>query len=1759
MKKLVNIALVASMMITAMQFTAPVQAFTAPEMNFKEKRNYSLKGSASASKSPISYWGPDKLNDGIINRDANKPEQSRWSSEAGAPGWIKIDLKEEKTFKEFLCAFETKVTRKFHIDVSNDDKEYKTIYTSADETAGHPLDTHVTLDQEVSARYVKLTVDSLINGAYPSVSMYEFEIIGEESFENLALSSHAESDYTEGYGFTADKTIDNSFDKKSRWSSDHRGTNTLTYTYDEAITLASLILEWERCNAVSYHIQVLKDGAWVNVKDLTTPKQFSERINLDEPVETTGVRIVIDSFFNKASNRDGEEIDYGTVSLYEVGMYDKALSIEPEKQITAAEIANELVVDELTAEDTSLTMPEVPEGFEISFIGADYEQIVAHDMTISKPLTTQNVTVNFEVSKTTKEEDGNEVVDKAISPAIVVTVPGMYDAAASINEKPAVLPELQQWMGKEGNFEITDESRIVVDPAAAEFMDSAEAFAADYLDVLGKDIAVVSGTDPQAGDFYFTKSEEPLDEETYIMDIGNYVSVSASYDTGAYWSTRTILQILKQSETTIAKGIVKDYPKYEVRGFMIDVARRPFKLDFLQDLVKTMSWYKLNNLHVHLNDNCFGKLEDGKTPDYSGFRIESDVPNLTSTDYYYTKDEFRDFIKSSKEVGVGIVPEFDSPGHSGAFVRARPDLARSDSNEYLDVENPEAIEFIKSVFAEYTSGDDPVFPKGTVVHVGTDEYKRGNKEAFRKFQDDLLRFIRDEQGYTPRVWGSQTENSGTTPITVDGIQMNLWYAGYANPREMYEKGYDCINTNDGDLYIVPGAGYYFDYLDQSRIAGAWQPNKIGNYVIPVGDEQMLGSTFAVWNDKTGPANDNGTSDVEVFDRIFHIAPTFAAKLWGDINDYSVQDINKLTEKTGYAPNSNPTYEVESIDSDVLDYNFNNDKGLDRSGNDYHINDQVNVTYEAGKNQNALTLHGGESYVQTPLEDLGLNSTMEFWVKRDADSTDEEQILFESEEGAIKAVQKETGKFGFSRQWHDYSFNYELPKNEWVKIRLDSTFTMTKLYVNDELTDTLGREHTGGKWASLIMPLERIGSKTMAFQGQIDDLLISREAQTDKVTATSEQPSDAAKNAIDGNPSTMWHTKWDGSDKLPQSITLEMPKAVEIDGFNYLPRQSGTNGMILRYSIEVSEDGKEFTEVAAGNWERNASEKTLSFAPCKARFVRLVAYEGVNGFASAAEISVNKAGPNVDQLEKLIRRAGRLNKEDYTSDSWNALEGILAEAMAMVDNKEATQAEVDALCASLDAAMENLIEAEAISLDELITEYQKCSDLEKETYTKDSWAAMDAAIKQAEAVLEAEMPSADAISQAITALMDANAGLVERAHAASIDILQKSVEELIALRENYTETEFADAEKVIEAVNAILAKDPANISASEVKDAVLQIAQVKDELSHNDYLNALRVICEQADKILASDEINDVRPGKAAALKDARKAAQDLIDANSSDEAAIAAASNNLHVAIQELYKIIDTSTLAALIQDAEKMNEASYTPDSWNHLTSALAGASSVIENKDATVEEVQNAYDTLLGAISGLEINKDRSALKYQLDLAKQMLAHKDAYVSSSIKGLAAVVNAAEAVYQNEGATQEEIDTATEQLIVEMTKARLKADKHVLEEAILYVERLDLNLYEEASIQALNEVYTRALDMMQDETATQEQINALAEELHQAAANLVKKENNETGPSQDQKEPNEGAATGDSTGSAGFLLFTMLSGAALIVMKKREKSKLER
>ena len=134
--------------------------------------------------------------------------------------------------------------------------------------------------------------------------------------------------------------------------------------------------------------------------------------------------------------------------------------------------------------------------------------------------------------------------------------------------------------------------------------------------------------------------------------------------------------------------------------------------------------------------------------------------------------------------------------------------------DHLDLFKPETYEFVDALFREYLEGRNPVFT-GKRVHIGTDEYsnkKQDVVEKFRAFTDHYIRFV-EGFGKQACVWGALTHAKGETPVKSENVLMSAWYNGYADPKEMIKQGYDLISIPDGYLYIVPAAGYYYDYLN----------------------------------------------------------------------------------------------------------------------------------------------------------------------------------------------------------------------------------------------------------------------------------------------------------------------------------------------------------------------------------------------------------------------------------------------------------------------------------------------------------------------------------------------------------------------------------------------------------------------------------------------------------------------------------------------------------------------------------------------------------------------------------------------------------------------------------------------------------------------------------------------------------------------------------------------------------------------------------
>jgi galactosylceramidase len=113
----------------------------------------------------------------------------------------------------------------------------------------------------------------------------------------------------------------------------------------------------------------------------------------------------------------------------------------------------------------------------------------------------------------------------------------------------------------------------------------------------------------------------------------------------------------------------------------------------------------------------------------------------------------------------------------------------------------------------------------------------------------------------------------------------------------------------------------------------------------------------------------------------------------------------------------------------------------------------------------------------------------------------------------------------------------------------------------------------------------------------------------------------AEKVLDGDLKTFWHSAKTGANPFPQSVTIDLGKSYEINRIAYIPRKDSVNGIITSYNLYASLDGKEFKLLASGKWKNNSTTKYIDFPATKAAFIKLEAIDGVNGFATAAEIEI----------------------------------------------------------------------------------------------------------------------------------------------------------------------------------------------------------------------------------------------------------------------------------------------------------------------------------------------------------------------------------------------------------------------------------------------------------------------------------------------------------------------------------------------------------
>ena len=400
-------------------------------------------------------------------------------------------------------------------------------------------------------------------------------------------------------------------------------------------------------------------------------------------------------------------------------------------------------------------------------------------------------------------------------------------------------------------------------------------------------------------------------------------------------------------------------------------------------------------------------------------------------------------------------------------------------------------------------------------------------------------------------------------------------------------------------------------------------------------------------------------------------------------------------------------------------------------------------------------------------------------------------------------------------------------------------------------------------------------------------------------------------------------------------------------------------------------------------------------------------------------------------------------------------------------------------------------------------------------------------------------------------------VTQPASDAAVQALQTMVDQAKALGSDDEALKAA-----ITAAQAVLDKEAP--TATEVVSVLLDLSEALQAINESADTDALRADVQATIDFINENvltKVDNIRPGKVQALRDAVASAQELLKNPEASAEQLQAANKAMTKAAQELWEIVSKAELEDMISAANSYLSGEYTQESKDALQAAITAAQAVADNEDATTAEVTNAINAIADAIAALESEAlDKTALQFEIDIVASMVDNIDDYIPSTVIGLQDKLAQAQDVLAN-ATTQKELDDASNMLLEARLSARTKADKTALNTMIAQVNALDLSLYEAGGAEALNTVLSRTQNIYADPNATQNEVDAVVTDLKAKLDALVPLESETAKPSvSTDKETDESASrsetakTGTRSGMSALLAMLALSGGMMILPGLRRK-----
>jgi hexosaminidase len=347
-------------------------------------------------------------------------------------------------------------------------------------------------------------------------------------------------------------------------------------------------------------------------------------------------------------------------------------------------------------------------------------------------------------------------------PSPAPAAPPPHEPAPAGSTLPAIVPVPALVEARSGSGFTISATTVLTAPADAAVQRTARQIAEWIRRATGLTIGAVppAGTDPAR----VTTIALVLDpaqtagREGYELTIGTtIVSLRAATPAGIFYGAQTLRQLLpywseyeaimfrQPRPATLPPLHVRDLPRYEWRGAMLDVARHFFAVDEVKRFIDLMAMNKMNRLHLHLADDQGWRIEIKKWPDLTGKGGQTEVGGTTGG--FYTQPQYADLVAYAGDRFVTIVPEIDMPGHTNAALSSIDELncngqatprftGTAVGFSALCVDLDFTYRFLDDVIGEIAA-----MSPGPYFHAGGDEVRTLTPDQYRAFVERVQAIV----------------------------------------------------------------------------------------------------------------------------------------------------------------------------------------------------------------------------------------------------------------------------------------------------------------------------------------------------------------------------------------------------------------------------------------------------------------------------------------------------------------------------------------------------------------------------------------------------------------------------------------------------------------------------------------------------------------------------------------------------------------------------------------------------------------------------------------------------------------------------------------------------------------------------------------------------------------------------------------------------------------------------------------------------------